>query len=170
MQKETEKFGREAFAKIKATFASNLDENDIILDWCFASVHTMLQVMTISQAKSFARKVKNYVQQRKTYASSGRDIGSTVGESHQDLEMVKYQEQIDSTLEKIRAVIVEKTLESDQLIDKCGNMLRQSRNELSKFKYQLQHLDINHISLDSVTSSPSKVQREKRAETVEDEQ
>ena len=45
---ETEKFGREAFAKIKATFASNLDENDIILDWCFASVHTMLQVMTIS--------------------------------------------------------------------------------------------------------------------------
>ena len=81
--------------------------------------------MTLSQNKSLARKVKDFVTERKNSGVGiGVSLGITHSESHHDLEMVKNQEAIDSTLDKIRALIIDKTMESDQLIDQCAQMLK----------------------------------------------
>ena len=57
MQKETEKPGREAFSQIRKGAASKHDAHDIIMEWCFASVQVMMQAMTLSQNKSFTKRI-----------------------------------------------------------------------------------------------------------------
>ena len=49
------------------------------------------------------------------------------GSTHCDLEMIRSQDSIDSTMDRIRAKIVDRTLESDQMIEHCGQLLRENR-------------------------------------------
>ena len=49
------------------------------------------------------------------------------GSTHCDLEMMKSQDSIDHTMDRIRTKIVEKTIESDQMIEHCGQLLRENR-------------------------------------------
>ena len=82
MQKETEKLARDAFTRIHQNMATGQQENDIILNWCFASVQGMMKVMSLNQATQFAKSTKQYVQVLKG-SSSG------MGEqSVQDFEMI----------------------------------------------------------------------------------
>ena len=83
--------GREAFSKIRQGHASKTEAHDIILEWCFASVQVMMQAMSLSQNKSFARRMKDFVQIRRNAGgdSCTGDIGMVVGDSYTDLEMFK---------------------------------------------------------------------------------
>lgn len=88
LQKETEKLGRDAFARIQKTMANEQEETQIILNWCFACIQAMMQTMSMPQAKSLARKVKDYVQSRKNGVEK-TTIDEMRGSTHCDLEMIK---------------------------------------------------------------------------------
>ena len=114
IQKETEKLARDALVKINQNKANGLAENDIVMDWCYSSIFRMMQTMTIYQCKNLCNKVKDYVQERKNLgAGATKNLNQTYSQTHHDLEMVKHQDQIDTALDRIRAVIIDKTMESD---------------------------------------------------------
>jgi ribosomal protein L16 Arg81 hydroxylase len=68
-------------------------------------------------------------------------------ESYQDHEMTRGQEVVGKTLDKIRAWIVKKTAQSDQLIEQLGEQLAENRAKLQIFKDQLSSLDVRDIQL-----------------------
>ena len=68
--------------------ASEQDETQIILNWCFACIQTMMRTMSFSQTKSLARKVKDYVQSQKN-GKQVMTMESMRGSTHCDLEMMK---------------------------------------------------------------------------------
>ena len=91
--------------------ANEQEETEIILNWCYESVQAMMQTMTLTQSKSLARRVKDF-----TMGSGKKNQGADnimMGGSHCDLDMVKSQESIDSNMDKIRGIIIDKTMESD---------------------------------------------------------
>ena len=83
--------------------------------------------------------------------------------------MVKSQEQIEKTLDKVRALILQKTSQSDQLIERCGNMLRENRTKFEMFQSELSHLDETHISLRDSKKSPVKIQKKLEKDASESE-
>lgn len=87
-------------------------------------------------------------------------MGVTHTESYQDHEMSKGQDIVDSTLDKVRALIVKKTIESDKLIDQLGLQLNENRKKLKMFKSQLHSLDVDDISLASEKQSSSQTKVE----------
>lgn len=113
LQKQTEKLGRDAFARINKTMAREEEETQIILNWCFASVQAMMQTMSFSQAKSLSRKVRDYLHSRKSSGLEFVDSGTMHATSVSDLEMIKSQDSIDQTMDNIRALVLDKTIESD---------------------------------------------------------
>ena len=87
MQKETEKLARDAFARIQQTMANSSQENEIVLDWCFASVKGMTRVMTEQQGKSFTRKIRDFMMEKKGNQDATYDCMSQSGTV--DFEMIK---------------------------------------------------------------------------------
>ena len=69
------------------------------------------------------------------------------GSTHCDLEMMKSQDSIDHIMDRIRTKIAEKTIESDQMIEHCGQLLRENRQKLQRFKSHLNDLECSDIKL-----------------------
>ena len=119
LQKEIERLGRETFSSIIKVKPGTSEENEIILNWCFASICAMLSKTSPEATKDIGRRVQGFVEEKTASGSHAGGDGPQI-ESYLDLEMTQQQEEIDSLLYKIRALIALKTKESDELIEQCG--------------------------------------------------
>ena len=97
----------------------------------------MMQVMTLKQAKGFARKVTDYLQERKN-----EDLGiakanlytSRADSFVQGLDISEVTNSIDNTLEKIRNKIIDKAMEAESIMKEYEKTLYEGTNNFEDLK------------------------------------
>lgn len=101
----------------------------------------MMQVMNLKQAKGFARKVTDYLQERKN-----EDLGiakanlytSRADSFVQGLDISEVTNSIDNTLEKIRNKIIDKAMEAESIMKEYEKTLYEGTNNFEDLKKQLE--------------------------------
>ena len=97
----------------------------------------MMQVMSLKQAKGFARKVTDYLQERKN-----EDLGiakanlytSRADSFVQGLDISEVTNSIDNTLEKIRNKIIDKAMEAESIMKEYEKTLYEGTNNFEDLK------------------------------------
>ena len=98
----------------------------MVMDWCYQSTLKMMQVMNLKQARNFARKMTDYLQERRN-----EDLGiskasltlNRVDRYIPGLDMLEVTDVIDSTLDKIRNNIIDKAMEAENILKEYEGML-----------------------------------------------
>ena len=97
--------------------------------------------MSLKQAKGFARKVTDYLQERKN-----EDLGiakanlytSRADSFVQGLDISEVTNSIDNTLEKIRNKIIDKAMEAESIMKEYEKTLYEGTNNFEDLKKQLE--------------------------------
>ena len=97
--------------------------------------------MNLKQAKGFARKVTDYLQERKN-----EDLGiakanlytSRADSFVQGLDISEVTNSIDNTLEKIRNKIIDKAMEAESIMKEYEKTLYEGTNNFEDLKKQLE--------------------------------
>lgn len=140
IHKQVDHVAKRALVEIKLGVEAE-EEDEMVMDWCQQSVLKMMQVMNLKQAKGFARKVTDYLQERKN-----EDLGiakanlytSRADSFVQGLDISEVTNSIDNTLEKIRNKIIDKAMEAESIMKDYEKTLYEGTNNFEDLKKKLE--------------------------------
>lgn len=91
-QKDVEKLTRQALLMVKERMPTKEEESAIVEEWCHAVARALMAPLAFPMVKTFARKVRDFLQERKNADAGIGHSEHMFRQSHHELEMVRSQE------------------------------------------------------------------------------